>query len=443
MNTAVADTRIVQWRTTSDRERIRLLARPAVQQDNTIRDSVSRILRLVLQQGDDALLDLTERFDGVRLSSLRVNDQEFNAAENALSTAAISAIEVAIRNVRRFHEAQAIPDIRVETMPGVVCERVSRPIDAVGLYVPAGSAPLPSAAIMLTIPAAIAGCPRRVLCTPPRRDGTADPAVLAAARRGGVDDVFKIGGAQAIAALAYGTKSIIAVDKIFGPGNAFVTAAKAMVANDPGGPAIDLPAGPSEVMVIADAGANPDYVAADLLSQAEHGSDSQVLLVTTSDQLASAVLIAVDRQLIRLDRHAIAKSALQHSRIIVTETIDAALEICNAYAPEHLILQIDDPRSVLPDVRNAGSVFLGPWTPESVGDYCSGTNHVLPTYGAARSYSGLGVEQFMRNMTVQELTRDGLRALAPAAVELASLEGLDAHAEAVRIRLGDDDGIRG
>ncbi|MEX1267179.1 MAG: histidinol dehydrogenase, partial [Woeseia sp.] len=441
--TALEDPRIVQWRATDDGARARLLARPAVQQDNTIRDSVRRILRQVQEHGDDALLDLTEQFDGVRLSSLRVGNNEFDAAEKALSTSAISAIEVAIRNVRRFHEAQAVPDIRVETMPGVVCERVSRPIDAVGLYVPAGSAPLPSAAIMLTIPAAIAGCPRRVLCTPPRRDGTADPAVLAAARRGGIDEVFKVGGAQAIAALAYGTNSINAVDKIFGPGNAFVTAAKAIVANDPGGAAIDLPAGPSEVMVIADAGANPDYVAADLLSQAEHGSDSQVLLVTTSDELASAVLIAVDRQLTRLDRHAIAASALQHSRIIVTDTIDTALEICNAYAPEHLILQIDDPRSVLPAVRNAGSVFVGPWTPESVGDYCSGTNHVLPTYGAARSYSGLGVEQFMRNMTVQELTRDGLRELAPTTVELASLEGLDAHAEAVRIRLREDGGKSG
>ncbi|MEX2257860.1 MAG: histidinol dehydrogenase [Woeseia sp.] len=443
MNTAPADTRIVQWRATDDGERARLLARPAVQQDSTIRDAVNHILRQVRERGDDALLDLTEQFDRVRLASLRVGNDEFDAAEKALSTTAINAIEVAIRNVRRFHEAQAVPDIRVETMPGVVCERVSRPIDAVGLYVPAGSAPLPSAAIMLTIPAAIAGCPRRVLCTPPRRDGTADPAVLAAARRGGIDEVFKVGGAQAIAALAYGTKSINAVDKIFGPGNAFVTAAKAIVANDPGGAAIDLPAGPSEVMVIADAGANPDYVAADLLSQAEHGSDSQVLLVTTSDQLASDVLIAVDRQLMRLDRQAIAASALQHSRIIVTDSIDTALGICNAYAPEHLILQIDNPRNVLPAVRNAGSVFLGPWTPESVGDYCSGTNHVLPTYGAARSYSGLGVEQFMRNMTVQELTRDGLRALAPTAVELASLEGLDAHAEAVRIRLGEVGGIVG
>jgi len=443
MNTALADSRIVQWCATDDVERARLLARPAVQQDNTIRDSVKNILRQVRERGDGALLDLTERFDGVRLSSLRVEEAEFDAAEKTLSTTAINAIEVAIRNVWRFHEAQPVPDIRVETMPGVLCERVSRPIDAVGLYVPAGSAPLPSAAIMLTIPAAIAGCPRRLLCTPPRRDGTADPAVLAAARRGGIDEVFKVGGAQAIGALAYGTKSIVAVDKIFGPGNAFVTAAKGIVANDPGGAAIDLPAGPSEVMVIADAGANPDYVAADLLSQAEHGSDSQVLLVTTSDQLAGAVLTAVDRQLKRLDRHAIAASALQHSRIIVTDTIDDALRICNAYAPEHLILQIDDPRSVLPAVRNAGSVFLGPWTPESVGDYCSGTNHVLPTHGAARSYSGLGVEQFMRNMTVQELTRDGLRALAPAAVELASLEGLDAHAEAIRIRLGNDGGVRG
>ncbi len=443
MNTAFADTRIVQWRATGEGERARLLARPAVQQDDTIRDAVNDILRQVREQGDDALLDLTEQFDGVRLTSLRVGNDEFDAAEKALSTTAINAIDVAIRNVRRFHEAQVMPDIRVETMPGVLCERVSRPIDAVGLYVPAGSAPLPSAAIMLTIPAAIARCPRRVLCTPPRRDGSADPAVLAAARRGGIEEVFKIGGAQAIAALAYGTTSINAVDKIFGPGNAFVTAAKSIVANDPGGAAIDLPAGPSEVMVIADAGANPDFVAADLLSQAEHGSDSQVLLVTTSDQLASDVLIAVDRQLKQLDRHAIAASALQHSRIIVTDSIDTALGLCNAYAPEHLILQIDDPRSVLPVVRNAGSVFLGPWTPESIGDYCSGTNHVLPTYGAARSYSGLGVEQFMRNMTVQELTRDGLRALAPVAVELASLEGLDAHAEAVRIRLGEDGGIRG
>ena len=275
-----------------------------------------------------------------------------------------------------------------------------------------------------------------ILCTPPRPDGSADPAVLVASVRAGVREIFKIGGAQAIAAMAYGTESIPQVNKIFGPGNAWVTCAKTLVSADPEGAAIDLPAGPSEVLVIADAQASPEFVASDLLSQAEHGVDSQVLLVTTSPQLARAVATEVDAQLQTLSRKAIATEALGHSRIVVVDDIATAIVVSNAYAPEHLILQVEKPRRALAGVRNAGSVFVGPWTPESVGDYCSGTNHVLPTYGYARTYSGLGLDQFMRQMTVQELTRDGLEALAPTVQSLAKLEGLDAHAAAVTRRLG-------
>lgn len=320
-------------------------------------------------------------------------------------------------------------------MPGVVCERVSHALDAVGLYVPAGTAPLPSAAIMLAVPATIAGCPTKVLCTPPRPDGTADPAVLVAATRAGVTDIFKVGGAQAIAALAYGTESIPKVCKVFGPGNAFVTSAKAQVGGDPSGAAMDMPAGPSEVLVIADQQASAEFVASDLLSQAEHGVDSQVVLVTISSRLAKAVAVELGQQLAGLSRSKIAAAALQNSRIIIVPDLETAAVVSNRYAPEHLILQVEDPRGMLPALRNAGSIFLGQWTPESVGDYCSGTNHVLPTYGFAQTYSGLGVDQFMRQMTVQELSREGLDNLGAAVVSLAGLEGLDAHAAAVTRRL--------
>lgn len=426
---------IVRWQCIGNTERHALLQRPAVRSDARIARTVAAIIDDVRARGDTALFELTEQLDGVQLSELRVTEQEFDDADRALSPAALEAIEVAIDNVGRFHRAQVSDDISIETMRGVHCERVKRPIDAVGLYVPAGSAPLPSAAVMLTVPAGIAGCRQRSLCTPPRSDGRADPAILAAARRGDVHDVYKVGGAQAIAALAYGTESIGAADKIFGPGNAWVTAAKARVAGDPAGAAIDMPAGPSEAMIIADADADASFLAADLLSQAEHGPDSQVILLTTSEAVAEATLDEIDRQLTSLGRQSIAALALSNSRIIVAADIDALLAIANAYAPEHLIVQTADPRALLPRIRNAGSVFLGPWTPESVGDYCSGTNHVLPTYGYARNYSGLGVEQFLRQMTVQELTRDGLSGLAPTVIELAALEGLDAHANAVRIRL--------
>jgi len=442
MSALAKDLSPLRWKTLGEAERRAALERPAVGTGAATEAAVRRILERVREAGDSALRAFTAEFDGVELAGFAVSEREFEQAETSLDDEARSAIDTAIANVRRFHEAQGARDIDIETMPGVRCQRVSRPIEQVGLYVPAGSAPLPSAAIMLAVPAGIAGCRRRVLCTPPRSDGSADAAVLAAARRAGISEVLKIGGAQAIAALAYGTESIARVDKIFGPGNAFVTAAKSLVAGEPGGAAIDMPAGPSEVLVIADDEARADFVASDLLSQAEHGPDSQVVLLATSAALAGRVLEELGVQLAALDRREIAAQALANSRIIVCEDLDDAIAISNRYAPEHLIVQVHEPRRLLPKISNAGSVFLGPWTPESVGDYCSGTNHVLPTYGAARAVSGLGVEDFMRRMTVQELTADGLQALAPAVTGLARLEGLDAHAAAVTVRLarspGDD-----
>jgi histidinol dehydrogenase len=423
------------WNALTVEERQCLLERPATLMNDALSAGVCDIIRLVREGGDAALKDLTERFDGVIVKDFRVADAEFEAAEQQLSDEAIAAIELSIDNVRRFHEAQRPVASRVETMPGVLCERVLRPVDCVGLYVPAGSAPLPSTAVMLAVPAEIAGCPRRIMCTPPRSDGRADAAVLAAARRGGVTEVYKIGGAQAIAAMAFGTESIPKVDKIYGPGSAWVTTAKAMVAASTDGPAIDMPAGPSEVLVIADALSNTEFVAADLLSQAEHGNDSQVVLVATDADVATRVAEQIEIQLPMLARRSIAAAAIVQSRFIVADNLDEAVEISNAYAPEHLIVQIDGARSLLPKIRNAGSVFLGPWTPEAAGDYCSGTNHVLPTGGRARSYSGLSVDHFVRHMTVQELSREGLRSLSGVVTELARLEGLDAHAAAVTRRL--------
>lgn len=424
-----------EWSTLDDGARRRLLQRPSLRPDDRLQEEVRRIVRRVREGGDAALRELSREFDGAEIDALRIDEAEIDEAERALSADALAAIRRAIANVRRFHEAQPPTDYAVETMPGVRCERIAHPIDAVGLYVPAGSAPLPSAAIMLAVPAAIAGCPRRVLCTPPRRDGRADPGVLVAARASGVRELYKVGGAQAIAAMAYGTGSIPAVDKIFGPGSARVTAAKTLVAAEPAGPAIDMPAGPSEVLVIADASANPAFVAADLLAQAEHGSDSQVLLVATDRRLADDVVDEIGRQLPALSRRDMATAALASCRLMVAKDVAEAIDISNRYAPEHLILQIPEARAILPEIRNAGSIFLGPWSPESVGDYCSGTNHVLPTHGRARAYSGLSVDQFMRHMTIQELTREGLLALAPSVFALAALEGLDAHAAAVRCRL--------
>ena len=424
-----------KWNALDAAARRSFLRRPAVEDDAAIRTAVLDIVNDVKNRGDDALHALTARLDGVELDDLRVSRAEMDAATASLPPRANGAIDVAISNVRRFHEAQLPPDVMVETMPGVRCERVSRPIDAVGLYVPAGTAPLPSAAVMLAVPAVIAGCGTRIVCTPPRPDGRADPAVVVASVRAGVTDIFKIGGAQAVAAMAYGTASVPKVDKIFGPGNAWVTCAKSVVSADPDGAAIDMPAGPSEVLVIADDTASPEFVASDLLSQAEHGVDSQVVLVTTNGQLADAVEEQVEEQLQTLSRADIARGSLEHARTVIVDDLDMAVAVSNQYAPEHLILQCRDARGLVAAISNAGSVFVGEWTPESVGDYCSGTNHVLPTYGYARSYSGLSLDQFMRGMTVQELSRDGLVGLSEAVVTLAGLEGLDAHAAAVTRRL--------
>ena len=427
-----------RWQDLGDGARARVLARPAVSASDEIRTTVSDIIAAVRAEGDIAVRRLGEQLDGVAPEALKVDAAAFDAAEQALSPEDRAAIRQAIANIRAFHEAQRPAPISVETMPGVRCERLSQPVDAVGLYVPAGSAPLPSAAMMLAVPAAIAGCPVRVLCSPPAVDGEVHPAILFAAREAGVTDVFRIGGAQAIAAMAYGTDSVPKVHKVFGPGNAWVTEAKSQVSADPAGAAQDMPAGPSEVLVIADAAANPDYVAADLLSQAEHGPDSQVVLLTDSATLIAQVQEAVVRLTQALDRADIVSDALTNSALIEVNDIDEAVAISNNYAPEHLIVNTADARDRLASIRNAGSVFLGRLTPESLGDYCSGTNHVLPTYGYARNYSGLGVDQFLRYMTVQEVTTEGLTNVGPIAARLASLEGLDAHRLAVDLRLAGD-----
>lgn len=423
------------WSELSNDRKDALLQRPALLDDQSLKAQTSLIIDAVRQDGDAALFEFAKQFEGRGLDALKVSSQEFSDAELSLRPAAITAIDIAIDNVRRFHEAQIPVPVDMPISPGVRCERRLQAIDAVGLYVPAGSAALASAAIMLTVPAAIAGCPVRIMCTPAGPDGKVNAASLVAAQRSGITDVFKIGGAQAIAAMAYGTQTVPKVAKLFGPGNAWVTAAKIIVASDSAGASIDMPAGPSEVLIIADETANPVFVAADLLSQAEHGEDSQVILLTTSRKIADETIRQIEQQITQLTRQSIARSALRHCHVVLTKDISTAIDISNRYAPEHLILQTENPRQLLEQVRNAGSVFLGDWTPESVGDYCSGTNHVLPTYGNARSYSGLGVEHFMRWMTVQELTRDGLRLLAPTVIELAGLEGLDAHAQAVSVRL--------
>jgi histidinol dehydrogenase len=427
--------RVTDWHSLSADERRVILKRPAQRDADGVADTVKAIVARVRRDGDAALAVLTEQFDGARVTSLRVTEQEFIAADQTLDGSQHAAIDQAIATVRCFHAAQAQVPLRVETAPGVVCERLILPIGAVGLYVPAGSAPLPSSAIMLAVPAAIARCPIRVICTPPCRDGSAHPAILVAARKAGIEQVFKAGGAQAIAAMAYGTATIPKCDKIFGPGNAWVTAAKMLVAQDPGGAAADLPAGPTEVLVIADDSARPEFVAADLLAQAEHSPEAQAILITTCAPMAARVAEEIARQLSHLTRHSILQLSLKSLRLLTVDSLDTAFRIANEYAPEHLLLEIREARSWLTQVKAAGAVFLGHWSPESMGDYCSGPNHTLPTYGYARAHSGLSTEDFQKRITVQELTREGLKFLGPTAKILAGLEGLDAHAAAVSVRL--------
>ncbi len=419
------------WKTLSPARQAEVLTRPALGDEADIGTVVRDIIAAVRSRGDEALRELSQRFERAPREQLRVSDAEVDAACARLGDDIKGAIEAAIANIRTFHAAQVQPIVRVETQPGVLCELRTQPISRVGLYVPGGSAPLPSTVMMLAIPASLAGCREVVLCTP----SPASDEILFAARACGVRQVFAIGGAQAIAAMAYGTQTIPKVDKIFGPGNAYVTEAKGQVSRDWRGAAIDMPAGPSEVLVIADESASPAFVASDLLSQAEHGPDSQVVLVTTSASLADAIGSEIQAQLAELSRRDIAEQALKASLVILCDNLEEACAISNAYAPEHLIVQTRAPRDLLDKLENAGSIFLGAWTPESVGDYASGTNHTLPTYGYARTCSSLGLADYQRRYTVQELTADGIRGLGPIVQRIAQAEGLDAHKHAVTLRL--------
>jgi len=399
------------------------------------RAAVAGIIAEVRTGGDGALRILGERFDGVAMSTFEVDQSEFDAAEASVSPELRAAITLAASRIEAYHRAGMQQPYTLDSGDGVTCERILRPILRVGLYVPAGSAPLPSTALMLGVPARLADCRDVVLCTPPRADGRADPAVLVAARLCGIGRVFKLGGAQAIAAMAYGTDSVPRCDKLFGPGNAYVTEAKRQVSMDAEGAAIDMAAGPSEVLVIADAGADPAFVAADLLSQAEHGPDSQVVLLSDDDALLDAVEREIQAQLASLPRASTAARALEASRAIRVDSLADAFEISNIYAPEHLILALREPRGWLQQVEAAGSVFLGDWAPEALGDYCSGTNHVLPTGGAARASSGLSVASFQNAISVQAVLPEGIAAIGPTAFTLAQAEGLHAHARAVELRL--------
>lgn len=427
--------RRLDWAASTPQQQHDALARPRPVRDAAQVEAVRTVLADVRARGDDAVRDCTRRFDRVELASFEVDADEFADAETEVGADVRAAMRNAIARVEAFHAAQRAADVRVDTAPGVRCEQVVRPIHRVGLYAPAGSAPLPSTVWMLAVPARIAGCAEIVLATPPRADGRADPAILVAARLCGVTRVLKIGGAQAIAALAYGTASIPRCDKLFGPGNAYVTLAKLEVAADPDGAAIDLPAGPSEVLVVADDSADAAFVAADLLAQAEHGTDSQVLLLSPSAGLLDAVERELAAQLAALPRRDVARGALAHARLVLTRDLDEAIAVSERYAPEHLIVAMRDARALLPRISRAGSVFLGHYTPETLGDYCAGPNHVLPTLGFARAFGGVGVDSFVRRVNVLEASTDGIRAIGRDASVLARAERLDAHARAVDLRL--------
>ena len=409
-----------------------VLKRPVMNVESLF-DTVRGILQRVQAEGDSAVLDYEWNFDKVKLSSLAVTEEEMKLSEDLITESLKNAIHLAAQNIHAFHAAQRFAGCRVETQPGVVCWQKAVPIERVGLYIPGGTAPLFSTVLMLAVPARIAGCKDIILCTPPMRDGKVHPAVLYAAKVAGVKYVFKAGGVQAIAAMAYGTETVPKVYKIFGPGNQFVTAAKQLVSlRDV---AIDMPAGPSEVAVLADETANPVFVAADMLSQAEHGVDSQAILITTSPILRQAVMEEIECQLSLLPRHDIAACSLKHSKLIVVHDMDEAVDLVNAYAPEHLIIQANEYRSIAERIINAGSVFLGSYSTESACDYASGTNHTLPTNGYARAYSGVCLDSFIRKITFQEISPVGLQHIGPSIQEMAANEHLDAHKNAVTVRM--------
>lgn len=410
-----------------------LVRRPAIDFDK-VNTSVGKIINKIKTDGDSAVISYTEQFDQVKIQNIKVDDREISNAETALEPEVKKALKQAYRNIRKFHKAQLAEPKTVETQEGVVCSYEFRAIEKVGLYVPGGSAPLPSTVLMLGIPAQIAGCREVALCTPPDEKGSVPASILFCAQLCGIKNIFKVGGAQAIAAMAYGTGSIPKVDKIFGPGNQYVTASKMAVSVDPDGAAIDMPAGPSEVLIIADKNARADFVAADLLSQAEHGPDSQSILVCTDSKKSDEVIAEVKRQLATLPRKSIAAQALDNSFALVVRTLDQAFEFSNDYAPEHLIINVENPELYKDKVTNAGSVFLGQYSPESAGDYASGTNHSLPTYGYARTFSGVGLDSFMKRITFQRLSENGAKKLAPTVIAMANEEGLVAHRRAMEIR---------
>jgi histidinol dehydrogenase len=428
---------IINWQQLNQQEQDNVLARPAIAESALLSQQVTNILNKVKCDGDKGVIELTEKFDGIKLSSLKLAAAEYEQAKSRLSAARLNAIETAYGQIKRFHQAQVSQDITVETTPGVRCTLKTEAIESVGLYIPAGSAPLPSTVLMLGVPAQLAGCQRTVLVCPPDSNGNIADEIIVAANLCEVDEVYTIGGAQACAALAFGTETIKPVNKIFGPGNKYVTEAKKQLSQQVTGFAIDMPAGPSEVLVIGDRNANPAYIAADLLSQAEHGPDSQVILLSDSDSLLSQVQQELAKQVAQLSRQSIAEQALTQSRLILTKDLAQAVEVSNIYGPEHLIIQTDNAQELLTSLRNAGSIFVGAYTPESAGDYASGTNHVLPTYGYSKVISSLSLADFSRRFTVQELSRDGLANIADCIKELTDAEGLDGHKRAVTIRLED------
>lgn len=409
-----------------------ILQRPVIE-TGALFGTVSKVLDDVHLNGDEALRRYELEFDHVSLEKLNVEDDEFYEAVNYIPEDLKKAIDVAYSNIHKFHSAQRFEEIKVETSPGVTCIQRSVPISKVGLYIPGGTAPLFSTVLMLAIPAKIAGCSEIVLCSPPDRNGKINPYILYAARIAGVTNVYKVGGAQAVAAMAYGTESIPKVDKIFGPGNQYVVAAKQLVSLSD--VAIDMPAGPSEVEVLTDESSNPSFVAADLLSQAEHGADSQVLLVSTDRNMIDKVVVELEKQLEELPRKEIAAKSISHSQAIYVDNMETAISITNEYAPEHLILSVKNYNDIASKITNAGSVFLGQYACESAGDYASGTNHTLPTKAYAKAYSGLCLDSFMRKMTLQELTPQGIKSIGHAVELMAGAEGLDAHKNAMTLRL--------
>lgn len=411
-----------------------LLERPAFEKDKFTK-LVSDILMAVKDNGDDALLDYTEKFDGVKIDSLLVSKQELDNANAQISEELSIAIKLAKSNIEKFHTAQHISEPRIETTKGVSCWRRSVGIEKVGLYIPGGSAPLFSTILMLAIPAKIAGCDEIVLCTPPNSEGTINPAILYTANLIGVSKIYKVGGAQAIAAMAFGTKSVPKVYKIFGPGNQFVTKAKELIQQE--GVAIDMPAGPSEVLIVADSTCNPSFVAADLLSQAEHGADSQVILLTDDENVIAKVTIELEIQLAQLPRVEVATNALKNSRSILFKSMEECIEFSNQYAPEHLIIASESSEQFIEKIINAGSVFLGNYSCESAGDYASGTNHTLPTNGYAKNYSGVSLDSFVKKITFQKLEKEGIKNIGPAVEVMAEAEQLFAHKNAVTLRLNE------